>query len=77
MQEVSSVNRHFNISGYTPVGDLAVVSICLVMIILIIFSYVRKTRRFRIFLGIIVLLILAAYVDVGFYTVLSAGRPEL
>ena len=77
MWEGSSVNRHFNISGYTPVGDLAVVSVCLVMIILIIFSYVRKTRSFRIFLGIIGLLILAAYVDVGFYTVLSAGKPEL
>ena len=77
MWEGSSVNRHFNISGYTPVGDLAVVSICLVMIILIIFSYVRKTRSFRIFLGIIGLLILSAYVDVGFYTVLSAGRTEL
>jgi len=71
------VNRHFNISGYTPVGDLAVVSICVVMIVLIIFSYVRKTRSFRIFLGIIGLLILAANVDVGFYSILSADRPEL
>lgn len=71
------MNRHINISGYTPVGDLAVVSICLVMIILIIFSYVRKTRSFKIFLGIIALLVLAANVDVGFYSIASADRPEL
>ena len=74
---VISVIRHFNINGYTPVGDLAVVSICLVMVILIMFSYVRKTHSFKIFLGIIGLLILAANVNVGFYSMLSSGRPEL
>jgi len=77
VREVGIVNRHFNISGYSPVGDLAVVSICLVMIILILFSYVRKTRSFKIFLGIIALLVLAANINVGFYSTLSLGRPEL
>jgi len=77
VREVGILNRHFNISGYSPVGDLAVVSICLVMIILILFSYVRKTRSFKIFLGIIALLVLAANINVGFYSTLSLGRPEL
>ena len=70
------MNRQFLFSSYTPVGDIIVISICFVMLILISFSYVRKTRSFKIFLGIIGLLILACNVDVSFYVLATAGKPR-
>lgn len=40
------------------------------------FSYNRKSRSFRIFLGIIGLLIVSANASVGFNTLLQVGRQE-
>lgn len=61
---------HLITNNYTPVGDLVTVAICLVMLALIAFSYVRKTPAFRVFLLIIPCLILAALLDVA-YNVLA------
>ena len=63
-------------TSYYPIGDLVVVSICLVMFVLLFFSYNRKSRSFRIFLGIIGLLIVSANASVGFNTLLQVGRQE-
>ena len=59
---------------YYPVGDLIVVSICIVMLVLMFFSYNRKSRSFRIFLGIIGLLILAADSNVTFNMLALTGN---
>ena len=53
-------------TSYSPVGDLVVVSVCFVMLILMLFSYNRRTRAFKIFLSVVGMLIVAAYADVAF-----------
>ena len=63
------------INNYSPVGDLTVISVCMVMLALLFFSYVRKNRSFNIFLSIVTLLILAALVDVGYHLQLHALDP--
>ncbi|MBR0410060.1 MAG: EAL domain-containing protein [Eubacterium sp.] len=63
-------------NNYTPVGDLIVSSVCLVMIVLLFFSYNRHTRSFRIFLALIGLLILAANTNVSFYMLVTTGAPR-
>lgn len=64
-------------TSYYPIGDLVVVSICLVMFVLMLFSYNRRSRSFRIFLGIIGLLIVAANTSVAFNMMMQIGRMEL
>lgn len=50
--------------GYTPVGDISAIAVCFVMVLLMLFSYIRRTRSLRIFIAIIVLLITAASANV-------------
>ena len=63
-------------ASYSPVGDLIVVAIGYVMIILMVFSYISKTRAFRIFLSTVALVILAALSDVAFNMLARTGRAE-
>ena len=59
-------DTHLIPNNYTPVGDLVTVAICLIMLALIAFSYVRKTAAYRIFLSIIPCLILSALLNVTY-----------
>lgn len=63
-------------TGYSPVGDLTVVSICFVMIVLILFSYIKRSRSFRIFLSLLGVLMFAAYSSVAFNMFAQSGKPE-
>ena len=63
---VSVAETHLLPDHYTPVGDLTVIAVCLVMLALIAFSYVRRSASFRVFLFIIPCLILAAALDVAY-----------
>ena len=65
------------VSNYSPIGDLVVVSVCIVMLILMLFSYVSRTRSFKVFLGIIGLVVLSALTDVSFNMFAAMGRAEL
>ena len=56
---------HLTLNNYTPVGDLVTVAICLVMLLLIAFSYTRKTPAFRVFMAIIPCLVLSALLNVS------------
>ena len=69
MMEVSFDN-------YTRGGDVAVMALCLVMGILLLTSYVSRTRAYRIFTNIIVMLFIAALVNIGFHCLLLAKRPQ-
>lgn len=64
-------------ADYYPVGDIVVVSICFVMAVLMLFSYNRKSRSFKIFLGLIAMLVLAANSNVTFNMLGLSGRPEV
>ena len=67
----------FNLfSKYTPVGDLVVVAVCLVMLILLLYSYNRRTRSFKVFLSVVAVLIVSALTDVAFNAMASTGRAE-
>lgn len=52
---------------YSPAADIVVASICLVMIVLVISSYISRTRSFRLFLIMVGLVLVAACTDISFY----------
>lgn len=55
--------------NYSPVGDILVVAICLVIAVLVSSSYVNKTKAFGIYLHIVFDLACAALVNVTLHTV--------
>lgn len=61
-------------ADYYPVGDIVVMSICIVMMVLMFFSYNRKSRSFRIFLGIIGMVELSAGANVTFNMLAQTGQ---
>ena len=65
--------RQITFAGYSPIGDLTAVSICIVMACLIYFSYTNKTRSFRVFISLIALITAAAITNVVTYTVAVNG----
>ena len=65
--------RQISFAGYSPIGDLTAVSICIVMACLIYFSYTNKTRSFRVFISLIALITAAAVTNVITYTVAVNG----
>ena len=70
------MDQLISFAKYSPVGDLTVLSVCFVMLILLFNSYVIKSRSFRVFLSLIVQLMMAAIVDVTFYTLVSWGYGD-
>jgi len=68
---VAQADPHLYPDNYTPVGDLIVVAISLVMLALISFSYIRKTTAFRVYLLIVPSLIASALLSVT-YNLLAA-----
>ena len=61
---------------YSPVGDVTVLAVSLVMIALMLFSYVSRTRSYRVFLYLICFLMLAAASDLTFYMLAVSGNPD-
>ena len=56
---------YFN--NYYPMGDVMVIAICVIIFILIGFSYVRKSRSFLYFIFINVTILLAAFVNIIYH----------
>ena len=63
--------------NYTRTGDFAVIAICTVMIILLFTSYVSRTKSYRIFSGIIAVLIIAAFVNIVYHEMVRLDNPDL
>ena len=61
--------------NYTSAGDVAVIAICVVIVILLISSYVSRTRSFYIFMNIIVSLVIAAVVNILYHNLLAKNDP--
>ncbi|MBO7662664.1 MAG: EAL domain-containing protein [Clostridia bacterium] len=57
--------------NYMPVGDILTMAVCYVIIIVMFFSFIKRTRSFRVFLIILLFLILASITNVAYYTVLK------
>ena len=62
--------------NYTRAGDVAVMALCVVVSILLMTSYVSRTRGFRIFIGIIGMLFFAALTNIGYHCLLLADNPR-
>ena len=63
-----------NFSEYSPAADIVVASICIVMLILVWFSYVSRTKSFKYFVSMVILVLVAAWTDMLFY--IFAARPS-
>ena len=68
------MDNYITFSTYSPAADIVVMAVCLVMVILIYFSYVSRTRSFRLFLETVCLVFLSATIDILFYA--NAAKPE-
>ena len=69
------MDQHILLDNYSPAADIVVTSICLIMIILVHFSYFSRTRSSKLFLSMIVILLLAAWADIIFFTI--AVNPDM
>ena len=67
--------KHIHYANYSPAADIVVVAICFVMIVLVVFSNISRTRSFKLFISMIGLVLGAAWTDITFYTI--AGNPDL
>ncbi len=63
--------------NYTFSGDVAVIAICAVILILLMTSYVSRTRSFGIFINILFSLTTAALVNIAFHGLLKRNDPQL
>ena len=62
------MNQFIHFSNYSPAADIVVAAICLVMLVLVVFSHISRTRSFKLFVTMVVLLLMAAWMDITFYT---------
>lgn len=62
------MSRVILFSAYSPAADIVVMAICLVMVVLINFSYISRSRSFKLFLEMVGLVFSAAAADISFYT---------
>ena len=60
---------HF--ANYSPAADIVVAAICFVMIVLVGFSYISRTRSFKLFLTMVGLVLVAAWTDMAFYSLVT------
>ena len=63
------MNQGIVLDNFTPAADIVVCSVCLVMIVLVAFSYISRTRSSVLFLSMVGLVLAAAWTDITFYTV--------
>ena len=69
------MSKNILLDNYSPAADIVVASICFVMFILVIFSYVSRKRNSKLFLTMIGLALVSAWADITFYTL--AVNPDL
>lgn len=69
----SNLNLLASLSHYSRMGDVGVVALCAVVFILLGTSYVVRNKSYRIFCSIIGLVMVSAFVNVGFNELLNFG----
>jgi hypothetical protein len=75
----NAVENTIEFSKYSPAADIVVASVCLVMLVLVLFSYISRTRRFKLFVSMVILVLAAAWTDMLFYTfaVMPSRSPQI
>ncbi len=69
------MNQFIRFSNYSPAADIVVAAICMVMMVLVVFSHINRTKGFHLFLAIVGLVLAAALTDMIFNFL--AAIPEL
>ena len=69
------MNKSILLDNYSPAADIVVASVCFVMFILVVFSYVSRKRSSKLFLTMIGLALISAWSDIAFYTL--AVNPDM
>ena len=62
---------------FSPAADQTIIAVSVVMVILMLFSYVSRSRSLRIFLTIVISLVLAALTDVSWNMIVRMKDPSL
>ena len=70
------MSNAITMDAYSPIGDLVCIGLCWTMVILVCCAYVRRTTSYRMFLGILIALILAAYSSILYRTMLNYWQPS-
>lgn len=63
--------------NYNISGDVGVIAICAVIFILLLTSYVSRTRSFHMFINIVFSLVVAAGVNIAYHGLLAQNNPAL
>ncbi len=63
--------------NYVYAGDVGVIAICFVIGVLLMTSYVSRSRNFHIFLNILTSIIIAAGVNIVYHYLLSIATPKI
>ena len=72
------MTQFIRFSNYSPAADIVVAAICLVMMVLVYFSNISRTRSFKLFLTMVALVLAAAWTDMMFYILAAMpGRQML
>ena len=69
MNSVSHAITYYH--NFTPVGDVLVLGVCLVIIVLMQVAYIVRSKTFRTFQLMIFVLMLAAASDMGYHILLN------
>lgn len=65
-----------SIRSYSRMGDVGVIALCCTVFVLLLFSYINRTKSFRIFNAIIGFILLAAIVNIGYHELLRVYPVE-
>lgn len=63
------MNKLILLDNYSPAADIVASAICLVMIVLVYFSYINRTRSSTLFLSMVGLVLAASWADIAFYVI--------
>ena len=70
--------RHvIQFANYSPAADIVVTANCFVMIILVACSYISRKRDSKLFLTMVGLVLVSAWVNMVFYTLASMPEHQL
>lgn len=66
-----------NFDNYILTGDVASIAVCYVIIILLVTSYISRTRSFRIFMTIVIQLIVASSLNIAYHQMMVWATPDI
>ena len=67
------MNQHILLDNYSPEADIVVTAICLVIIVLVVFSYISRTRSSTLFLSMVGLVLVAAWLGLKYSQISFPG----